>query len=180
MLKRNDDNGFCLLEIMITFSIALILLMLTIPSQKDKLTQSTVDVMRLQLLRAINLTQNEAIIRREAVTLCQSADQKSCSGHWKEGYIVLAKGKVIYSFITAANQGELYWRAFPVNQTQLDYLSSGTLKAENGTFWYCLHGEKNPSWAIVLSQAGRAREVLPEQQGGILKDGERQIYCQKI
>jgi Tfp pilus assembly protein FimT len=165
---------------MMTFSIIIILLMLTIPSQKYLLTQSTTDVMRLQLLRAINLAHNEAMIRNEKITLCQSADQKTCSGHWRDGYIILAKDQIIYSFVNPRKQGELYWRAFPKNQMQLDYLPSGILQAENGTFWYCLQAEKNPRWAIVLSQSGRAREILPKQPGGVIKDGEGEISCNGV
>lgn len=177
MIIKLYKNGFSLLEMLVTISIMLILAALTIPSQKALLARSKADVMRMQLLRAINLTQIEAITKKELVTLCQSSDQKTCLGHWKDGYIILANQKVIYAFLNPDNQGQLYWRAFPNSQAQLDYLPSGMLKAENGTFWYCLAGEKNPSWAIVLSQSGRVREVVPERQGGILKDGERQIYC---
>lgn len=174
---RVYDNGFSLLEILVTFLIALILLTITIPSQKFLLTRSTADVMRLQLLHAINLTRHEAMMRREIVTLCQSSNQQTCFGHWQEGYIILAKERVIYSFLNAANQGELYWRAFPKNQIQLHYLPSGALMAENGTFWYCLPAAKRPSWAIVLSQSGRAREVVPNQQGEVIVDTDKKMYC---
>lgn len=162
---------------LIIFLITFVLLTIAIPSQKFLLTGSAVDVMKLQLLRAINLTRHEAMMRREIVTLCQSSNQQTCFGHWQDGYIILANEKVIYSFLNVANQGELYWRAFPKDQTQLHYLPSGTLKAENGTFWYCLPREKNPGWAIVLSQSGRAREVLPNQQGEIIVDTDKKIYC---
>jgi type IV fimbrial biogenesis protein FimT len=172
-----DCNGFTLLELLMTFSIIIILLMITVPSHKAMLIQSSSDVMRLQLLHAIYLTQSEAVSQGETVTLCHSSNQANCSGHWKEGYIVMSRKTIIYSFLNPANQGELYWRAFPLNQTQLDYLPSGMLNAENGTFWYCPHSKANPNWAIVISRGGRAREVVPEQPGGILKDGDRIIYC---
>ena len=38
---------------------------------------------------------------------------------------------------------------------------------ENGTFWYCLSGEKKPRWAIVISQSGRAREMDFEKKEGL-------------
>lgn len=177
MPKKLRSDGFSLLEILITFLIAIILLTITIPSQKFFLTKSIADVMRLQLLQAIHLTRHEAMLRREVVTLCQSSNQQTCVGHWQDGYIILANEKIIYSFLNVAKQGELYWRAFPKYQTQLHYLPSGALKAENGTFWYCLPAAKNPSWAIVLSQSGRAREVVPDQQGKVVVDTDKEIYC---
>ncbi len=175
--KKCYMNGFSLLELLVTISIMLMLVSLIIPSQKLVLVESKIDVMRMQLVRAINLTQIEAITRKEAVTLCPSLDQITCSGHWKDGYIILANKKVIYSFMNPVNQGQLYWRAFPSHQSQLDYLPSGMLRAENGTFWYCLAAEKNPRWVIVLSQSGRAREVVPEMQVGTVKEGETILRC---
>jgi type IV fimbrial biogenesis protein FimT len=177
MIEIFYRNGFTLLEMLVTISIILILLSLFIPSQKAMLTKSKTDVMRMQLLRAINLAHIEAITKNELVTICQSSDQKTCFGHWSDGYIVIVNRKVIYAFLNPENQGQLYWRAFPNNQAQLDYLPSGTLRAENGTFWYCSSEAKNPSWAIVISQSGRAREIVPEEQGEIVKDGDRIIYC---
>lgn len=177
MPNKLHSDGFSLFEILVTLLIALILLTITIPSQKFFLTQSVTDVMRLQLVQAINLTRHEAMLRREVVTLCHSANQQTCVGHWQDGYIVLAKDKVIYSFLTVANQGELYWRAFPKHHTELHYLPSGALQAENGTFWYCLPAARNPSWAIVLSQSGRAREVVPDQQGKIVVDTDKEVGC---
>jgi Tfp pilus assembly protein FimT len=154
-----DINGFSLFELLTTLSIAFILLTLIIPSQKNYFNQSMSDVMKLQLFHAIHLAQSEAIASRKIVTLCQSENQTTCSGRWKQGYIILSDKKVIYSFVNVVNQGELYWRAFPVHQTQLDYLPSGMLKAENGTFWYCLPHENYPRWAIVINQSGRARII---------------------
>lgn len=150
-------NGFCLFELLVSLGIAFILLMLIIPSQRNNINKAVVEVVKLQLLQAVHLAQSEAIARGEIVTLCQSADQSTCSGRWKHDYIILSGGKVVYSFMNPKNEGELYFRAFPVHQSQLDYLPSGRLKAENGTFWYCLPHAKFPSWAIVLNQSGRAR-----------------------
>ncbi len=152
------------MEILIVLAIMMILAMITIPSHKDLLTKSSIDIVKLQLLRAINLAHNEAIIRKKMVTLCHSSDQKTCSGEWEDGYIIIANQKVIFSFLNPAVQGKLFWRAFPANQAQVDFLPRGTSKAENGSFWYCLASDSNPSWAIVISQSGRAREVVPEKQ----------------
>lgn len=178
MPKKFHSDGFSLFEILITFLITMILLTITIPSQRFFLTKSVIDVMRLQLLQAINLTRHEAMLRREVVTLCQSSNQQTCGGQWQDGYIVLANNKVVHSFLNVANQGELYWRAFPQHQTQLHYLPSGALKAENGTFWYCQPAAENPSWAIVLSRSGRAREIVPDQQGRVVVETNKEIHCQ--
>lgn len=179
-MRNGITRGYSLLEIVIVLAIMSILTMMTIPSEKDRLQKSHVDMIKLQLLRAILLAHNEAMIRKKIVTLCHSRDQKTCSGEWSDGYIITADQEVIFSFLNPSVQGKILWRAFPVNQTQLDFLPSGASKAENGSFWYCLPSAKSPSWAIVMSQSGRAREVIPEQQGELLKKGERPYACQSL
>jgi Tfp pilus assembly protein FimT len=155
----------------------LVLLTISLPYQKIFFDQSKIDIIKLQLLRAINLARQTALLRKEKVTVCESSNQTTCFGHWKEGYVVLSNGKVIYSFLNPVTVGELYWRAFPKSQVQLHYLPSGALESENGTFFYCLPGEKKPSWVIVFSQSGRAREIVPDQNGEMLIDARRKIYC---
>lgn len=176
-MKYQIYKGFSLLELMVTFFISLIFLMMIVPSQQSIVLRSSLDMMRLQLVRAIYLTRQEAITQGTSVTLCPSSNQITCMGQWSNGYIMLANNKMIHVFLNAENKGQLYWHAFPANQTQLDFLPSGSLKAENGTFLYCLPHAKNPSWAIVLNQSGRVREIVPEQEGDILQDGARQICC---
>ncbi len=155
-----NADGFSLLEILVVLTIMFIVLAIAIPSERIFLTNAKVDVMRLQLQRAIQLARIEAITRGEIITLCGSLDKNTCSNHWEEGYIILANAKIIDIFYSIANQGQLHWRAFSSHQSQqLQYLPSGLSNSENGTFWYCLPKEKKPRWAIIISQSGRARQV---------------------
>ena len=59
-------------------------------------------------------------------------------------------------------------RAFPKNRTHLQFLPTGMTHAENGTFWSC--DKEQVRWAIVVSQAGRARMVLPDKNGKVGAD----------
>ena len=154
-----------------------ILLVLTIPLQKNFLDISKQQTSCSQLLRAINLTRSEAVSRGHSVTLCSSADHKTCSGQWGDGYIVFSDKKIIHIFQNISLAGTLNWRAFPLNQRSIEFLPSGLPKAENGTFWYCLPSAKNPAWAIVMNYSGRARVVLPNHAGAVIDEKGKTLAC---
>lgn len=157
-------KGFSLLEVLVTFSIILILLVLAIPSQETVITRTQDHVISSQLLRAIQLTRSEAITRGTTVTLCKSRDQTHCGGTWQEGYIVHENNHLLFAFHNIKNKGTLKWRAFPNQDDDLQYLSTGVSK-ENGSFWYCQNTKAH--WAIVISQSGRARMVYPDKNGNL-------------
>lgn len=152
-------RGFSLIEILVTLLIMTIILAITIPSQGFFLSKSKADIARLQLMRAINLTRSEAIERGQMVILCGSSDQHTCSDNWNNSYIILAGKNLLHLFDLPKNAGQLFWRAFPKHQHHLEYLPSGMINVENGTFRYYLPHENKPYWAIVINQSGRAREV---------------------
>jgi type IV fimbrial biogenesis protein FimT len=170
-------KGFSLIEWLVSFSIALIVLMAAIPSQTTFLTQAASKTAASQLLQAIYLARHAAMSRGETVILCHSQDQKTCAGTWAQGYIVIASQKVIYAFRDISDHAALYWRGFPKYQTALEFLPSGAARTENGTFWYCPQGMKKPAWAIIVNQAGRARQVGPDQNGEIYDGRGRFLGC---
>ena len=162
------SNGFSLIELLMVLSIIIGIMIFIVPSQKLFLTRGQDQVLRSQLLHAILLTRDEAIAKSEIMTLCASQDSKQCSGTWSQGYIIYSSQKVIAVFHNNEfDQGRIHWRAFPNDRNDLQFLSSGLPNSENGTFWYCAKDAKNPSWAIAVSQSGRARLMMPNEAGVI-------------
>lgn len=165
--------GFSLFELLLTLFISMIIILIAIPSQKLLLDHAHHQVMSSQLLRAINLARSEAVMRGIPVMLCKSTDQKTCGGDWRDGYLIMAEEKVLFVFRNS-NAGVLHWRGFR-NPNSLQFMPSGLLYADNGTFWYC--DEKNPVWGIVLNQAGRERLVYPDKTGRIIDDSGEVLTC---
>ncbi len=176
MYKLKMKLGFSLLEMLIVLSIISIILVFSLFPQKIFLDKANDQVASSQLLRAINLTRSESITRGIPVTLCKSTDKQTCGGEWKEGYIVIADQKVLFTF-QMREKGELRWRSFPWYRNDLQFLPTGLLNSENGTFWYCASKNKNPSWAIMISLTGRARLALPNKEGNICDDKGEFITC---
>lgn len=168
--------GFSLLELLITLTIFIIMGILAVPAQQIFYTRTNEKIVCSELEQAINLTRNEAIMRDSLVVLCKSDDQKTCNEIGKNGYIIIADKTVLYSFQNHLVEN-LHWRAFPKDQTYLEFLPSGLPNAENGTFWYCPKPNQNPRWAIVMSQSGRLRVVNPDASGQVKDDKDIPLTC---
>lgn len=173
-----NKNGFSLIELLITVSITVILLMLVIPDEKIFITKSEDEVMSQQLLRAIYLARSEAISRGETVMLCKSVDLKHCGGNdWLQGYIMTTNDKLLSSYQNIMSKGAIHWRSFPQGRNDLKFLSSGLSEIENGTFWYCPSTSSKAHWAIMMSPSGRARLVLPDANGDIIDSSGNELSC---
>lgn len=167
-----QQKGLTFMEVLVALAIILALTAFAAPAF-ERVWQKTKDsALSDELMNAILLARNEAVTRGEMITICKSRDQKTCSGDWEDGFIIYSPEKLLHSFHSGLDRGTLHWRAFPRGQDNLQFLSQGTSRFENGTFWYCIRDEKKPRWAIMVSQSGRARKVSPDQ----LSDHEN-IHC---
>lgn len=83
-------KGFTLIELMVTLSVAGILLAIAVPSFKEFIDSNRISAGVYGYLRALNLARSEAIKSNVRVTLCVSANEgKTCtSGGWELGFLV--------------------------------------------------------------------------------------------
>jgi len=162
-------HGFTLFELLIVISISVLIFSLVGNDFFFKKTYD--DIIRGKLIHALHLTRSEALTREEMVTL-------SKQGAWENGYVISTETELLY-YIKNPHQPSslLHWRAFPKNRTDIEFLPNGFLNAENGTFWFCVPGQVNPRWAVVLSQTGRARELLPNKQGELILVNGEHLLC---
>ncbi len=166
--------GITFIEVIITLIIISLVLAFSIPSFKNNLQQTRDSLLLDKMQQAMQLARREAIMRQVAVNLCGSEDQKSCSDHWTNGFIVTASNQILFSFHESNQSGVMHWRAFPFYVDQLAYLPSGQLSFENGTFWYC---HDKPLWALIINQVGRVRVSYPDKNGEILDNKNKPLPC---
>lgn len=86
----NRSHGFTLIELMITLSIAAIVLALGVPSFQEMMRNNRAATHMNEFTSALNLARSEAIKRGQRVALCPSINQTSCTGasDWEDGWIV--------------------------------------------------------------------------------------------
>jgi len=85
-------EGFSLIELMMTISVAVILMMIAVPSFQYVTNANRVSSEVNGLLGDLQFARAEAIKEGENVTVCASTDQLTCasSNDWQTGWIVFA------------------------------------------------------------------------------------------
>lgn len=97
MRFRLVQQGFTLIELMVTIMVMAIILMVAVPSFNEATLGSKLGSLANNFVASVQLARSEAIKRNAAVTLCASSDGSTCTGAWKDGWIVRAGTTVIYT-----------------------------------------------------------------------------------
>lgn len=85
------QQGFTLIELMVTISVMSILLMMAVPSFNEGMLGNKLRSYANSLVAGTHLARSEAIKRNTQVTLCVSSNGTSCgTGGWEQGWIVRA------------------------------------------------------------------------------------------
>ncbi|MEO8400401.1 MAG: GspH/FimT family pseudopilin [Gammaproteobacteria bacterium] len=176
-IKANNQNGFSLLELLITLSLIAIISLITIPSLKTFTQKSKQQILLSNLLHAISLTRSEAIANHERAMLCHSSDQQTCGGEWQDGFLITTTERVLHSFQVISADGSLHWRAFPLSREWLEFLPSGLTNAEHGTYWFCQNTVSYPVWAIVINRVGRVRVIVPDKDNKMIDAAGNNLEC---
>ena len=89
-LFPRDAEGFSLIELIVTLSVASILMTLAVPSFSSFVKDNRLITQTNDFVTALNFARSEAIKRGDRITVCKSTDQVSCSGSgsWDQGWIV--------------------------------------------------------------------------------------------
>ncbi|GAB3549347.1 type IVa pilus pseudopilin TppE [Noviherbaspirillum agri] len=96
-IAARAQDGFTLIELMVTVAVLSILLAVATPSFENALLGTKLGSYANNLVSSAIVARSEAIKRNATVTLCASADGANCatSGGWQQGWIVMAGTTVI-------------------------------------------------------------------------------------
>lgn len=168
------QQGFTLLEVMITVSIASILLAIAVPSFQSTMARAQLTTQTNNFVAAIASARNEAIKNNARTVLCASSGGTSCNGAaWTQGWIVFIDtdqdnvvdvGEVITTVGQATNDLVMLGNANIANRIRFG--PDGLLAVvNNGTIRVCKATNALPANEnardIVINRTGRPRVQAP-------------------
>ena len=89
MNTKIKNEGFTLIELMITIALVSILLVLSAPYFRETITSNKIAAEASDLMASFNLARSTAARLNQPVTLCKSADGDDCTtdDNWEQGWI---------------------------------------------------------------------------------------------
>lgn len=90
-LPERWENGFTLVELMVTLAIGTILLMIAVPQFTSAIQTQQSNAETTNLMNDLQFARSEAIKEGQNVTICASSNGTSCSGTtWNSGWIIFS------------------------------------------------------------------------------------------
>ncbi|SER48299.1 type IV fimbrial biogenesis protein FimT [Nitrosomonas sp. Nm51] len=160
------NKGFSLIELLVTLSVAGILLTVAAPSYREFVQESRITVQNNSLLSSIMLTKSEAIKRNRSATICPSTNGTACTGGtvWSNGWIVFADadgngavdaGEEIIQVGAAFTGGNTLQSN--VSDTRVTFAANGFSMGFNTRFSLCDSRGTAHSRVLFLNNQGRVR-----------------------
>ncbi|WP_292966998.1 GspH/FimT family pseudopilin [Nitrosomonas sp.] len=91
-MTETNSKGFTLVELMITISIASILLAVAVPDYQSIMRESRLTTQANELMTSLHYARSEAVKRGIRVTICKSSDSASCTNgsNWQDGWLIFS------------------------------------------------------------------------------------------
>lgn len=168
-LIRSSKNslyelGFSLVELLFTITLSSILLILAFPVYKHLALELRLFILTERVRSTLDYARSEAIRHQRVITICKSKDGKSCSGRWKDGWIVLINksssfsienGSLLYVYPALSYWDFLEWHGFR-SDNYLHLYPNGS--SQNGSFIVCVSASSQKIARLIkISQTGRIR-----------------------
>ncbi len=172
MSIRAPQRGYSLFELVMTLTLAALILTLGLPSFGKLVADKRVRVEVDALFHAVHLARKSSIARRRVVSLCPSADGQACNGDtdWSQGWLMFVN--VDRDDPPQLDVGEPVLQRHVVGDTvriQANRrgftLRATELRATNGTLIFCDRAARAEPRALVVSYTGRPRVTRTDSRG---------------
>ncbi|ASJ72403.1 GspH/FimT family pseudopilin [Granulosicoccus antarcticus] len=180
---RHQARGFTLMELLITVSVAAILMATAAPGFQSLIQQSKQESRVNELTGALYYARSEAIKRSSRISVCARSSNTSCGTNWDKGWIVFidngATPGVIDTSESVLKVASSLPSGFRVKNTaivqgaseatQRSYVRFGPRGLSNwrgsGTFTFCDGRGTSAARAINVSMSGDVRHARADGSG---------------
>jgi len=167
---KNTEEGFSLIELMVTLAIMIILMAVAIPSFNETMLGSKLTSNANDFVASLNKARSEAIKRNSTVTFCASTcpagtDPCTCAtaGGWDQGWVVLAGTEILLRHTSMAT-GLKMTDASNVRSITLQPTGVGATQA---TITLCQNSPSAGSQERVISVSATGRASLTSTANGV-------------
>ncbi|MEE2731106.1 MAG: GspH/FimT family pseudopilin [Pseudomonadota bacterium] len=171
------QQGFTIIELMITVALIAIIAAIGIPSFQDLMASNRVVASINELHAGLRLARIEAVKRNDTVVFCSTSDSASCSGTWGNGWLVFhdadGDGSVDADELIRVGEGvhNGYSLTFSGGGTSISFLARGMTNGQSGTFKLCdSEADAGLARGIILLSTGATRRSLDTDGSGIHED----------
>ncbi|WP_096087354.1 GspH/FimT family pseudopilin [Agaribacterium haliotis] len=178
MNTNKAQNGFSLIELMITLAILAILIMVAAPSMESSRKKSAVTGLQREFISSLALARGEASVKGRPVSICPSADTQTCDTNtdWSKGWLVFletGQGDGAYSSAAGDTLIRAYKNEGASKMKVVDPLDSNQ-KALNSLTWNARGFSKDAQRALVVvcdrsSDVKFARGLMIASSGRAIK-----------
>jgi type IV fimbrial biogenesis protein FimT len=153
-------HGYTLIEILISFALISVLLIIAIPSWQNVRSSYNTELEVNRLAATLQYARNSAINLQLPVRLCASDDGQICletqEPSWSHGWLVYIAQNTLLRAYPALTNGELEWHGLS-NKSEIQFNSDGSASGFNGRFNYFPNNSADNCKSIILSPTGRTR-----------------------
>lgn len=162
----NKKTGFTLVELLVTISVASIVLSMAVPSMRTTLQKNRMTTLHNQLLSALSFTRSTAITQGTWATLCHSnSAHTGCTApesEWVNGWIIFPdknnngqvdSNETILSAFTKLPAGI----SMLSNKNRISYGSQGYAVGYAGKLTFCDSQNAITPQGMIISLNGRVR-----------------------
>lgn len=162
-----SQQGLTLPELLISLSLAAILLAGAAPAFSNLLQSSRNSAHTNELHSAVNFARAQAIQTRRSVSICSGTDQCRNSRRWQQQLLIfidhnrdgqLDAGEQLLRTTELSGDVHWYWSNFR-QRSHLTFKPDGTTHSLNGTFTLCR--QQNAQRSIVINITGRSMSTTP-------------------
>ncbi|WPL12169.1 MULTISPECIES: GspH/FimT family pseudopilin [Thiorhodovibrio] len=173
ILARTCQRGTTLLELLVTLSIAVILMSIAVPSFQNLIRTNRIASVTNEMVRALHLARSEAVNRGVSVSICKSdnpgAPTPACDENaaWDDGWLIFEDPDRDAKLADPADLirvGQLAMKDTDLSITSNNYAKyvtyspTGTPKGNgnlsNTSIWICMPPDER---SIIINITGRIR-----------------------